>query len=96
VSFITSLRRLKIKVGRLVINGYSVTLGISIAKSILIESSKLKGIQRPTLNLGSLVAGIKALKANTTSPFNAVQNELRNPLTSFFLLSKTSFNSTAN
>jgi hypothetical protein len=67
-----SLRRLEIKVGRLVINGYSITPRISMVESILLELSKLKGIQRPTLVSASLVASTKALKAGITSPFDVV------------------------
>jgi hypothetical protein len=73
VSFTPSLRRLDNKVARLVTNGSFVTTRISMVESILIEYSKVKEIGRPILDLSSPLAGIKASKIDTTSPFDVVQ-----------------------
>jgi len=54
-----------------------------------------EGKRRPTLVSSSLMASTEAFEFDSKSHFNAVQNELRNPLINFYQLSKTGSNTTA-
>jgi hypothetical protein len=78
------LRELKNKAKRLVTNGYSVTLRISIVNFILNKLLYKMLRKGYTLDLSSLLVSTLALNNDLISFFNVVQRKLKRLLKNFY------------